>query len=67
MRFATLTVIYIAIAWLVSTYIHINFIWLHVIVTFMILLISYVLLLALFRLQELQQIIAKVKKKLFKK
>ncbi|WP_042471040.1 murein biosynthesis integral membrane protein MurJ [Bacillus ndiopicus] len=66
-KIVCLTVGYIAVTWLVSTYVHFDFIWLHVIVTFIITMLGYALLLVLLRFQELQQIVSKVKKKVLKK
>lgn len=67
MKMVCLTVGYIAITWLVTAYIQIDFIWAHAIVTFIVTMLGYALLLIALRFSELQQMIVKVKKKVLKK
>ncbi|MEO4054152.1 murein biosynthesis integral membrane protein MurJ [Solibacillus sp. CAU 1738] len=67
MKFGLLTIGFVAVTWLVSTYITIDYKWLHVIVTFLLTVIGYITLLFVMKFTELDSIFNKVKKKIMKK
>ena len=66
-KLAGITILFIAMNWAIAEWLVLDQKWLHVIVTFIVAAIGYVVLLAIFKMDELQQFVTKVKKKVFKK
>lgn len=66
-KFAVLTIGYIAVTWIVSKFVVIDFKWAHVIVTFVLTMIGYMVLVVLLKFPELNGAIHKVKVKLLKR
>lgn len=62
-----ISVVFLAFNWAISEWIMIEQKWLHIIITFIIASIGYIVLLVVFKIEELQQFVAKAKKKILKK
>lgn len=66
-KLAIIGLIYVAINWAIAHWISIDQKWLHIIATFIVASISYMILLFAFKMDELQQITGKVKVKILRK
>lgn len=65
-KFGVLTVGYVAVTWLVSTSVVIDYKWMHVIVTFLLTIVGYIVLVMLLKFPEIHGVLNKVKRKLIK-
>ena len=66
-KFAVLTVGYFIVTWVVSTFVNIEFKWIHVIVTFLLTMIGYIVLVSILKFQEINGLLGKIKNKISKK
>lgn len=66
-KLAIIGLIYVTINWAIAHWISIDQKWLHIIATFIVASISYMILLFAFKMDELQQITGKVKGKILRK
>ena len=66
LKLLAISIVFIVMNWAITEWLLIDQKWVHIIVTFIIAAMGYVLLLAIFKMDELEQIMAKVKSKLKK-